>query len=198
MNFLLVNGSPNSNGLTKRALTEAEHSFKQHGHSSRFYELGKAPRPACLGCGKCRKDGNCIFGDLDTIAKLAHESDGIIFGTPTHYAGAGGGLVSLLSRLCFSKGYVLENKPVATVAAARRAGAIAAIREVNRFFSFTSSVLVGGIYPPHLYGGERDAEGLADARSVAENMIWIASCIKNAKANGILPFERINAVRTNI
>jgi hypothetical protein len=81
---------------------------------------------------------------------------------------------------------------------ARRAGAVCALEEINRFFSFTSAITVNGIYPPHLYGGERDTEGLAYARSVAENMIWIARCIKTAEANGVEPFKKIAAARVNI
>jgi multimeric flavodoxin WrbA len=198
MRFLLINVSALQDGLTKRMLIEAEEVFTNNHCEATVIDLGCAPRHSCLACGRCRTSGKCILGDLSELVEAISRSDGVIFATPTHYASATGTLISVMSRICFSAGHIFEHKPVSTFAVARRAGAVCALEEINRFFSFTSAITVNGIYPPHLYGGERDTEGLAYARSVAENMIWIARCIETAAANGVEPFKKIAAARVNI
>lgn len=198
MLFLLVNTSVHKDGLTKRMLLEAKDVFERNGCHVNTVELGGTARHSCLACGRCRTSGSCAIGDLSELTESVSKADGVIFATPTHYASATGGLMSVLSRLCFSAGHIFEHKPVSSFAVARRAGAVCAIEEINRFFSFTSAITVNGIYPPHLYGGERDSEGLANAKSIAENMIWIARCIETARANGIEPFAKTVAVRVNI
>ena len=198
MNFLLLNASAHRDGATFRALSEAKRVFDEKGDTSTVYWLGKAPRYSCLACGGCRAGGRCVIGDLEELYSLLRDCDGIILGTPTYYATASGNLLSVLSRLCFSAKELLKNKPAATIATARRAGAICAVNEVNKFFDFCSMITVGGCYPPILYGGETDAEGLQNARSLANMMHWVADCIKIGKENGIFPPEEEPKIKTNI
>ena len=198
MNFLLVNASVHNDGATYKALAEAKKAFERNGDTANIYWLGNSPRYTCLACGGCRQERRCVIGDLDGIYPLIRECDGIIFGTPTYYATACGNLISVLSRLCFSAGELLKNKPAATLATARRAGAICAAAEVNKFFDFCSMITVGACYPPILYGGESDAEGMQNARSLANMMHWIAECIKSGKENGIFPPEEEPKIKTNI
>lgn len=198
MKFLLINASPHNEGTSKLMLKEAAKVFEDGKQEVKILDMGNDARYPCTACGACKRDGKCRFGDLDEIILEMRSAGGIIFATPTHYANACGSLISALSRICFSAKDALENKPAAAFASARRAGSIGSIEEIGRFFAFSSAITVNGIYPPHLYGGERDIEGLAYARSVAENMLWIAKCIEAAKKNGVLPPRKINAVRVNI
>ncbi len=198
MNFLLINSSPNKNGVTYHALEEAKKIIDDLGGKSIIYWLGNSPRYACRGCGECKNTKKCIYNDLSDIENLLSEADGIIFGTPTHYAGASPALTAVLSRLCMSNKSLLQNKPAATIATARRGGAINSVTEVNKFFGFCSMITVGGCYPPIAYGKTADPEGLQNARSLARMLFYVSSCIKNGKENGIFPPEEESKIKTNI
>ena len=51
----------------------------------------------------CRKNklGKCIFGEdaVNVVIKKMEECDGLIVGSPVHYAGASGGITSFLDRM---------------------------------------------------------------------------------------------------
>ena len=197
MKFLLINASPHENGGTARALLEAKSELEKSGDKATVCWIGKEPRYACLSCGGCKSGRKCVIGDLDGLYPLIRECDGFLFGTPTHYAGATGNLLAVLSRLCFSAKELLLNKPAATVAVARRGGAVNALYEVNKFFGFCSMITVGGCYPPIIYG-DNDPEGMQNVRSVSNMLRWIASCIKNGKENGIFPPEEEIRIKANL
>lgn len=198
MNFLLINASPHEDGTTQLALNEIKKTVEELGECATVYQLGKDARYSCTACCACKSIGRCKFGDLDDLTELIRKSDGIVFGTPTYYAGAVSTLSAVLSRLCFSKGEILRNKPAATVATARRGGAVLALSEINKYFSFCSMITVGGVYPPILYVDGRDDEGLQNMRSIARCMVWIAKCIKKGEENGIIPPPEETKIKTNI
>ena len=198
MDFLLVSASPKKSGASARMLTEISEVFKASGANAEIFELGGAPRSACIACGECRRVGACVMGDIGVISDKIRRSSGVIFATPTHYGGAVGTLCSVLSRICFSARDAFDGKPVACIAAARRAGAVTAIEQVNRFFTFTDAVIVGCGYPPHIYGGERDGEGLCYARALAARMLYLSECIALGEKSGIAPPIKQEIHRVNI
>ena len=190
MTILLISASPHANGATKRALEECESVLNGHGVKTSYFYIGNEPRYACTACGKCKSGKGCVYADLDELKDAIKQSDGIIIGTPTHYGGAPGNLLALLSRLIFSAGSLIEYKPVAVIGAGRRGAVCTAISEILRFFEFKSCPLVTGGYPALIYGTDYDlagfdAEGLQNMRSIAENMYWIASAIKIADKYGV-------------
>lgn len=198
MRFLLINSSPRANGASATALDAAARVFLQYGAEVDIFELGAAPRSACTACGKCKTDGECVIGDIGELTEKLRRASGIIIATPTHYAGAVGTLISVLSRVCFSAKDVFDGKPVACIAAARRAGCVSASEEITRFFSFTGAIGVYAGYPPHIYGGERDSEGLCYAGAVAERMLWLARVLKCAEDTGLVPPAQKSVTRVNI
>ena len=196
MRFLLINSSPRANGVSESALGAAARVFQQGGAEVELFELGAAPRSACTACGKCKTNGKCAIGDIDELTEKLRQASGIIVATPTHYAGAVGTLLSVLSRVCFSAKDVFDGKPVACIAAARRAGCVSASEEVSRFFSFTGAIGVYAGYPPHIYGGEHDVEGIGYVSAIAERMLWLARVLKCAEDAGLVapPPKRITRV----
>lgn len=203
MRILLINGSPHEAGATRRALDECKATFERLGAITEYYFLGNEPRRACTACGGCRKRGSCVFGDIDTLIEKIKNSDGIVIGTPTHYAGAPGSLLSVISRLLYSAKACVEYKPVAIVGAGRRGCICSAIDEVARFFAFSSSPTVSGVYPAILYGTDYesagyDAEGLQNMRSAAENIYWLSSAITAARKHGITPPVAEPKIKTDI
>ncbi len=87
MKVLLVNGSPHKEGCTYTALAEVQKSLIEQGIDSEIFWIGNNPIGGCIGCGKCKDLGKCIFNDVVNIfIEKAKDADGFVFGTPVHYA----------------------------------------------------------------------------------------------------------------
>ena len=57
----------------------------------------------CTGCRGCRNTGRCVINDVvNLLSDKAAEADGIVVGSPVHYAGASGAVTSLLDRMFYS------------------------------------------------------------------------------------------------
>ena len=101
MKVLLVNGSPHKNGCTYTALCEVARALNEEGVETQFYQLGAKPVQDCIGCGKCRELGKCVFNDcVNEFVELAKDADGFVFGSPVYYAHTSGQLLSFMDR-CF-------------------------------------------------------------------------------------------------
>lgn len=99
MKVILVNGSPHEHGCTYTALREAEKALNADGIDTEIFWLGKKPVSGCIACGACRKLGKCFMEDaVNEFTALAKEADGFIFGSPVHYASAGGAITSFMDR----------------------------------------------------------------------------------------------------
>ena len=103
MKVLLINGSPHKNGCTFTALSEIAKTLQECGVDSEIFHIGAAPIRGCMGCGGCAGKGKCIYEDtVNTAIEKAAEADGFIFGSPVHYASAGGGITSFLDRMFYA------------------------------------------------------------------------------------------------
>ena len=175
MKILLLNGSPHSNGTTKRALLECSYELSRLGDTPIFYDLGADARHSCISCGACAKKRECAYSDIDELISLFSECNGFIIGTPTHYGLASGTLISVLCRIARVLKGELSSKPFASVAVGRRGALSEAASDVLRPFRFTGSVTVNASYPSIAYGRdpaslESDTEGLMNMRSIAAAM----------------------------
>ena len=175
MKILLLNGSPHSDGTTKRALLECSFELARLGDESVFYDLGARGRCCCVSCGVCAKERRCAFGDLDECISLFTECDGIIIGTPTHYGMPPGTLISVLSRIARVLKAQLSGKPIASVAVGRRGALSEAGLIALSPFRFTASTIINATYPSIAYGKdkaslENDTEGLINMRNIAAAM----------------------------
>ncbi|NLI96685.1 MAG: flavodoxin family protein, partial [Synergistaceae bacterium] len=99
MKVILVNGSPHETGCTYTALETVAKTLNEEGIETEIFQLGTKPLVGCTACGACAKTGRCVFDDrVNEFLDLAEEADGFVFGSPVHYASAGGAIVSFMDR----------------------------------------------------------------------------------------------------
>ena len=203
MKVLLINCSPHAHGCTDAALTAAETALRDGGIDTIRYWTGTDPIQPCTACGGCGKTGRCVHEDgVNEVIDRMAECDGLIVGTPVHYAAPSGAASVFLDRLVFAGGAVLRHKPAAGIAVCRRAGATGAFDDLNKYFTIAQMPVVSSQYWNMVFGTtpeeiHRDAEGMQTMRTLARNMTWLLKCIDAGRAAGILPPEPEKQIRTN-
>ena len=74
MKVLLVNGSPHQRGCTYTALEEVAKTLEENGIETEIFQVGNKPINGCIGCGVCKKKGECFMDDkVNEFAKKAKE-----------------------------------------------------------------------------------------------------------------------------
>ncbi|MBE7028703.1 MAG: flavodoxin family protein [Clostridia bacterium] len=205
MKVALINGSPHEMGSTYGALLIAGENLKKEGIDYEIFWIGNKPVSGCLGCGACRKLGKCVIEDsVNQFAKIAHEFDGFIFGTPVHFAAMGGQIASFMDRLFFSanKSGAFYLKPASAIAVARRAGTTATIDQINKYFLFAHMPVISSRYWNVIHGTNKDEilkdeEGVQIIRILAKNMAFFLKCKEAGLKAGILPPEPETQIPTN-
>lgn len=203
MKVLLINGGPHKSGATNRALTEVAETLKAEGIESEIFWLGNDPIAGCIGCGACRRSGECFRNDVvNRFSEIAGEFDGFVFGSPVHYAAASGALSGFMDRAFYSCSGKLYMKPAAAVVSCRRGGASAAFDEINKYFTIACMPVVSSQYWNQVHGSnveevEKDGEGLQTMRTLARNMVYMLKCFKAGKEAGIDLPEKEAPIRTN-
>ena len=204
MKVLLINGSPHEKGCTYTALTEVASALGGEGIETEIFHIGTAPVRGCIGCGGCAGKGKCVFDD-DIVNRLIEKIegiDGLVIGSPVHYASAGGAITSVLDRLFYAASGKLSYKPCACIASARRAGTTAALEQLNKYPTINRMPLVSSQYWPMVHGStpeqvKEDKEGMQIMRTLGKNMAWLIKCIEAGRQAGINAPEREPVVRTN-
>ena len=194
MNVLLINGSPNENGCTNRALTEVAEALRKEGIDTQIFQIGNRPVWGCNGCNACEKLGRCVHDDdpANRLMELMKAADGIVVGTPVYYSGVNGALCALLDRVFYAAGSHLVGKPAAAVVSARRSGTTAAFQRLNQYFAIKQMPVVTSQYWNNVHGYtpedvEKDSEGLQTMRTLGKNMAWLLKLIEAGKTAD-LPF----------
>ena len=180
MKVLLINGSPHENGCTFTALSEIAAELERHNVESEIVHIGTGPVRGCIACGGCKAAGQCVFDDdaCNEIGKKAAGADGIIVGSPVHFAAPAGALCAVLDRMFFSSRGNLTGKPAAAVVSCRRGGASASFDRLNKYFTISQMPVVSSNYWNAVHGNSPeevkcDLEGLQTMRTLAKNMAWI-------------------------
>lgn len=196
MKVLLVNGSPNKNGCTNRALEEVSKEFDKLGIDSEIFWIGKKPIGGCMACHQCRKIGKCVIDDVvNQVRPKIREADGFVFGSPVHYSGMAGSMVGFMDRLFYSEsaatgGKTFYLKPAAAVVSARRAGTTATFEQMNQYFTISAMPIISSRYWNMVHGYtpedvEQDLEGLLNMRILARNMAWFLKCKDAGEKAGV-------------
>ena len=201
LKVLLINGSPHRNGNTFIALSEVAKALEAERIKTEIFPIGNRPIQGCIACYKCNLTGICVFKDEPylTLRQKTEEADGIIIGSPVYFGGPSGTLCSLLDRLFYSSGHLVQYKPAASVVVCRRGGASASFDRLNKYFTILNMPVVASNYWNSVHGrnpGEalQDAEGLQTMRTLARNMAWM---LRNLRKNGTVPPEVEPRIHTN-
>lgn len=198
MKVLMLNGSAKPNGNTFAALTEIGKTLQANGIEYEIFHIGGKPVRDCLGCGKCKELGRCIFNDdgVNEFVAKAKEADGFVFGTPTYFAHPSGRILSFLDRAFYSSSDAnftrpaFDFKPAAAVAVARRAGTTCSMDVLNKYFGISKMPIVASTYWNSAYGRMpndvlQDAEGLQTMHNIGSMMAWMLKSFACGKENGV-------------
>lgn len=197
MKVLLLNGSPHEKGCTYTALEVIAKTFEEKNIQSEIFYIGCEPISPCKSCFACAKLGKCVVDDkVNKFVNIMSECDGLIIGSPVHYASASGIITTFLDRAFFagsrSKVSIFAHKPGAAIASARRAGTTATLDQLNKYFSITQMPIISGRYWNMVHGSTpedvmQDKEGVQNLQILARNMAWFLKCKECALQSGIQP-----------
>ena len=140
MKVLLINGSPNSKGCTYTALSEIANTLKIEGIDSEFFDIGTEAIAPCRACRACTKLQKCVINDkVNELLEKISDYDGIVIGSPVHYASASGVISPFLDRLFYAGSRKIgknpfKHKPATAIVSCRRAGSTATIDQINKYF----------------------------------------------------------------
>ncbi len=207
MKLLLVNGSPKPHGCTDKALSIVGDTIGQSGIQVDTYWIGNKPITGCIGCGYCSKHGKCQYDDkVNEFLDIAKDYDGFVFGTPVHFAGAAGSMASFMDRAFFvdqcAGRKIFLRKPAGVIVSTRRAGATAALEQMNKYPLYAQMMLVGSRYWNMVHGMkpedvEQDFEGMQIMRVLGQNIAWLLQSIEAGKEKGIVVPEAEKRISTN-
>ncbi len=207
MRVLLVNGSPHKEGCTFTALEEVAKILNAEGIETQIFQLGLTPIAGCKADKACAKTGRCPTSDcVNEFLDIAQDADGFIFGSPVHYAAAGGSITSFMDRAFYAdsngKRGCFYLKPAAAVVSARRAGTTTALDQLNKFFAIAEMPIISSRYWNMVHGAtpedvKKDLEGLQTMRVLARNMAWFLKCKKAGAEAGVPLPEKEAKISTN-
>ncbi|MBR5486109.1 MAG: flavodoxin family protein [Oscillospiraceae bacterium] len=193
MKVLILNGSPNSNGCTARALKEVADTLNAQGIETETLQIGSKNIRGCTSCRRCVSLGKCVFDDpVNEIADKLKSADGLLVGSPVYYAGANGTIKALLDRLFYSSRYDKTMKVGAAVVSSRRGGSTSVFDELNKYFTISGMPIVSSSYWNEVHGFtsedvEKDLEGLQTMRNLGRNMAFMIKAINLAKEKYGMP-----------
>jgi multimeric flavodoxin WrbA len=193
MIVLLINGSPHANGCTFTALSEVAKTLNKNAIDTEIIHVGNKDIRGCIGCGKCKENGKCIFNDLvnETAPRFA-ECDGIVIGSPVYFSSANGSVISFLDRLFYSVSCDKTMKVGAAVVSARRTGCSSTFDVLNKYFSISGMPVAPSQYWNEVHGHtpddvRKDEEGMQTMRVLGKNMAFLIKSIALGKERYGLP-----------
>lgn len=195
--------APRQRAVLIRQLQEAAAALEKQGIETEIFQVGTQPVAGCVGCGVCRKNGECFRNDVvnefDEESRRCRRlylrfSDSLCFRfRSAHF---------LMDRAFYSGGSKMAGKPAAAVVSCRRGGATAGFDQINKYFTINNMPVVSSQYWNMVHGNtpdevRQDEEGLQTMRTLGNNMAWLIKCIEAGKKAGITFPEREPAIKTN-
>lgn len=189
MKAVAVNGSPRKNGNTFYLLSVVLDELKSRGIETEIIQAGGRDIHGCIACDKCRKSPvpRCAFDDdiINSSIEKIKNADAIILGSPVYFGGLTAQMKAFIDRI----GYVcrphnlLKGKVCASIAVARRNGALTAFNSMNNLFTISECIVVGSSYWNQGVGRsagdvEADIEGINTMKTLGQNMADLLLALK--------------------
>ncbi|MDD3344065.1 MAG: flavodoxin family protein [Sulfurospirillaceae bacterium] len=198
MKVVAINGSPKHNGNTAQLIDTIAQELSKENIETEILHIGNKTIRGCFGCGACAKnqDERCVAKDDEYVNECIQkmkEADGILIGTPVHFAGIAGTMKSFLDRAFYvsgTNGGLFRGKVGASIVAVRRSGGVGTFDAMNHYLNYAEMVMPTSNYWSVVHGrmpGEvqEDLEGMQTARVLGKNMAWALKMVENAKAHNI-------------
>jgi multimeric flavodoxin WrbA len=192
MKVVAFNGSPHREGNTYHAIKMVADELENKDIETEIIQVGNKEIRGCLGCNQCVKnqDEKCVIDDQvnDWIQKMK-EADGIIVGSPVHYAAIAGTMKSFLDRAFYVtsvNGMMLRYKVGAPVVAVRRSGGMPTFNQLSNYINYSEMMMPTSNYWSVIHGttpgeAEKDEEGKQIMRILGKNMAYLLEVMKNAE-----------------
>lgn len=193
MKVITINGSFKQKGNTASALKLVTDELEKEGIEVENIVIGDKLIHQCMGCNTCfrKKDEECIFKDdiVNELYQKIKDCDGLLLGSPVHYAGLSGSMKILLDRLIYvigANGNPLRLKVGAAIASVRRSGGIPAVNEMNQFLSYCEMIMPTSNYWTVIHGAKKgevldDLEGVQIMRVLGKNMAYTLKVLELSK-----------------
>ena len=197
MKVVAFNGSPRKEGNTYHAIKMVAEELEKEGIEVEIVQVGDKAIRGCMGCNGCMKnrDEKCVIAgdEVNAWIQKMKAADGIIIGSPVHYAAIGGAMKSFLDRAFYvaNLGF-LRHKVGGAVVAVRRSGGVTTFNQLNNYLNYTEMLIPGTNYWNVIHGfapGEarQDAEGCQIMRVLGQNMAWLLKLVEHGKGAVVEP-----------
>lgn len=190
MKVLAINGSARKNGNTAIIMGKVLEELNSADIETEMIQFAGSIIEPCKACWACGGQNNCAHKNdmFREVYEKMMDADGIILGSPVYSANISANMQAFLERAAVvgdmnQEGKTMRHKVGASVAAARRGGALQAVDTMNHFFLNHEMYVVGSTYWNMVYGqmpGEvqNDTEGLANMKNLGQNMAFLLSALK--------------------
>jgi multimeric flavodoxin WrbA len=191
MKVVAFNGSPRIGGNTEILLKEVLKVAQENGFDTELIQIGGKHIFGCKACGACRTlhDNKCVFAEdiFNECFDKMLESDAIILGSPTYFAGMTPEMKALIDRAGYvgrGNGGLLRHKVGAAVISQRRGGATSVLESMQYMFLMSEMIIPGSTYWNFGFGAAKgdvlkDEEALANMKNLGENIVWLLKKIKD-------------------
>lgn len=208
MKVIAFNGSPKPKGNTYHALKLVCDELEKQGIESEIITVGNKKTSGCLACNQCYKnrDEECIMktDHVNEWIQKMKDADGILLGSPVHFASMSGNMKSFLDRAFYVAGAnknLFRHKVGAAVVAVRRSGGMPTFNELNNFLNYSEMMIPTSNYWNVIHGatpGEvmNDEEGVQIMQVLGRNMAYLMKLMKNGKEKVEVP-EPVRKTFTN-
>jgi multimeric flavodoxin WrbA len=208
MNVVAFNGSPKKEGNTWHAISMVTAELEKENIETEIIHVGNKTIRGCTACAQCVKNKNeqCVQSsdEVNEWIQKMKLADGILFGSPVHYAAMAGTMKSFMDRAFYVAGVnngMLRHKVGAAVVAVRRSGGLPTFDQLNNFINYSEMLIPTSNYWNVIHGarpGEvtQDEEGTQIMRVLGKNMAWLMKLIENGKDTVVAP-ERESKIYMN-
>lgn len=179
--ILGLSGSPRTSSNTAILVEIALEAAKKEDAIIDFIDLSFHKIQACEHCNECTQLGRCkIDDDLNKIAETMKSADGIIWGSPNHFASIATPMKNLMDRI--GRFLKLEGKVACGIVVGRRSGLDIVLSQLLFFMLVKEMIVPGGVYWPigfSLNAGDirADTEAMAMAKQMGSRVAILATTL---------------------